>query len=92
MKHNGNSIPPAPTWDEVINLIPKDFKPGYPDTDRICSLFDAFDFAKQYITGTEKRTEIILADFQRTVELLQKVSPSGTNTEVDEWLNKFNPK
>ena len=94
------NIPPPPTLIEVINILPKDFKPDYPPTDRLASALDAWDLSKQMVRGLQDQldqctaqNEMIKSDMQITINILlaarTHISDPKMTEVIDTWLNKF---
>ena len=76
------SRPPAPTMEEVENVLPKDFLPDHPFTDRLSSALDAWDVSKQLIKEHQRILDMVSSDFVHSLLLLDSAKEYITDESV----------
>ena len=88
-----SNVPPPPSFIDVVNLIPKDFKPDYPPTDRLASIIDVWQLSVQMVKDLQIRLSDMGEDFQTTINIMRKVylemEDGPTKEVVRVWLSKF---
>jgi hypothetical protein len=86
------NLPPPPTIQEVLELLPTDFLADHPPTDRLASVIDSWNLSKQLVSESQRVTDLVFADLVAATQLLQECKDSSgeQKPKIEEFLSKFN--